>query len=116
MLMDIQMPVLDGLAATVAIRAQEQMRGTHVPIIAMTAHAMRGDYEQCLAAGMDGYVTKPIKATDLTTAIAHGYRRCSRRLRVRRLSTYRQLYAMSKEIRASWKTCSRRSSRGIPNS
>jgi CheY-like chemotaxis protein len=69
-LMDIQMPILDGLAATAAMRAQEQTRGTHVPIIAMTAHAMRGDYEQCLAAGMDGYVTKPIKAADLTAAIA----------------------------------------------
>jgi signal transduction histidine kinase/CheY-like chemotaxis protein/HPt (histidine-containing phosphotransfer) domain-containing protein len=69
-LMDIQMPVLDGLAATAAIRAQEQTQGTHVPIIAMTAHAMRGDYEQCLTAGMDGYVTKPIKATNLTAAIA----------------------------------------------
>jgi signal transduction histidine kinase/DNA-binding response OmpR family regulator len=69
-LMDIQMPALDGLAATAAIRAQEQTRGTHVPIIAMTAHAMRGDHEQCLAAGMDGYVTKPIKAADLTAAIA----------------------------------------------
>ena len=69
-LMDIQMPVLDGLAATAAIRAQEQTQGTHVPIIAMTAHAMRGDRERCLAAGMDGYVTKPIKAADLTAAIA----------------------------------------------
>ena len=69
-LMDIQMPVLDGLAATAAIRAQEQTQGTHVPIIAMTAHAMRGDRERCLAAGMDGYVTKPLKATDLAAAIA----------------------------------------------
>jgi signal transduction histidine kinase/DNA-binding response OmpR family regulator/HPt (histidine-containing phosphotransfer) domain-containing protein len=69
-LMDIQMPVLDGLAATAAIRAQEQTRGTHVPIIAMTAHAMRGDRERCLAVGMDGYVTKPIKAEDLATVIA----------------------------------------------
>ena len=69
-LMDIQMPILDGLAATAAIRAQEQTQGTHVPIIAMTAHAMRGDRERCLAAGMDGYVTKPLKASDLAAAIA----------------------------------------------
>ena len=69
-LMDIQMPTLDGLAATAAIRAQEQTQGTHVPIIAMTAHAMRGDRERCLAAGMDGYVTKPLKAPDLAVAIA----------------------------------------------
>ena len=69
-LMDIQMPVLDGLAATAAIRAQEQTQGPHIPIIAMTAHAMRGDRERCLAAGMDGYVTKPLKAADLTAAIA----------------------------------------------
>jgi len=67
-LMDIQMPVLDGMATTAAIRAQEQ--GTHMPIIAMTAHAMRGDHERCLTAGMDGYVTKPLKAADLAAAIA----------------------------------------------
>jgi len=68
-LMDIQMPVLDGLEATTTIRAQEKTQGTHVPIIAMTAHAMRGDRERCLAAGMDGYVCKPIKAEDLSAAI-----------------------------------------------
>ena len=69
-LMDIQMPILDGLAATAAIRVHEQTQGTHIPIIAMTAHAMRGDRERCLAAGMDGYVTKPLNATDLAAAIA----------------------------------------------
>jgi signal transduction histidine kinase/HPt (histidine-containing phosphotransfer) domain-containing protein len=69
-LMDVQMPGMDGLEATAAIRAQEQARGTHIPIIALTAHAMQGDQERCLAAGMDGYVAKPIKAEDLSTAIA----------------------------------------------
>jgi two-component system, sensor histidine kinase and response regulator len=66
--MDVQGRLLDGGVATAATRAQEQ--GTHMPIIAMTAHAMRGDHERCLAAGMDGYVTKPFKAADLAAAIA----------------------------------------------
>jgi two-component system sensor histidine kinase/response regulator len=69
-LMDVQMPVIDGLEVTATIRAQEKTPGTHVPIIAMTAHAMHGDRERCLAAGMDGYVTKPIQASDLSAAIA----------------------------------------------
>jgi signal transduction histidine kinase/CheY-like chemotaxis protein len=68
-LMDIQMPEMDGLEATAAIRAQERGTGTHVPIIAMTANAMQGDAEQCLAAGMDAYISKPIRLGDLYKVI-----------------------------------------------
>jgi CheY-like chemotaxis protein len=68
-LMDVQMPEMDGLDAAAAIREQEQRTREHQPIIAMTAHAMKGDRERCLAAGMDGYVTKPIRPEDLWQAI-----------------------------------------------
>jgi signal transduction histidine kinase/DNA-binding response OmpR family regulator len=67
--MDIQMPEMDGIQATEAIRAMEQLTGEHVPIIAMTAHALRGDQERCIAAGMDGYVSKPIRTAELDAAI-----------------------------------------------
>jgi CheY-like chemotaxis protein len=63
--MDVQMPEMDGWATTAAIRAQEQLSDRHIPIIAMTAHAMQGDRERCLAAGMDGYVAKPLWAEEL---------------------------------------------------
>src|SRR5262249_54084731 len=69
-LMDVQMPQMDGYEATERIRAKEQTTGWHVPIIAMTAHAMKGDRERCLQAGMEGYVAKPIQAKELFEAIA----------------------------------------------
>lgn len=68
-LMDVQMPVMDGLEATAAIRKTEQITGQHVPIIAMTAHAMAGDRMRFLEAGMDGYVSKPIRLQELLQAI-----------------------------------------------
>ena len=68
--MDVQMPEMDGLDATTAIRAWEKTEGTHTPIMAMTAHAMKGDRERCLAAGMDGYTSKPIRIRELEDAIA----------------------------------------------
>ena len=68
-LMDIQMPEMDGLTATKAIREAEKQTQSHLPIIAMTAHAIKGDREHCLEAGMDGYVSKPIRARELDEAI-----------------------------------------------
>jgi two-component system sensor histidine kinase/response regulator len=69
--MDVQMPEMDGLAATGAIRQREQKSGTHLPIFAMTAHAMKGDRERCLEAGMDGYITKPVRFSDIEQTLAN---------------------------------------------
>jgi CheY-like chemotaxis protein len=68
-LMDIQMPEMDGIAATQAIRERESASGAHIPIIAMTAHAMAGDRERCLESGMDDYVSKPVRAPELAEKI-----------------------------------------------
>jgi len=74
LLIDIQMPEMDGLTATRRIREQEQSTRIHLPIVAMTAHAMNGDRELCLEAGMDGYISKPINLQRLEDAISGAIR------------------------------------------
>ena len=69
-LMDVQMPVMDGLTATARIRTREHGTGLHLPIIAVTAHAMDHDRQRCLAAGMDDHLPKPIRSADLFATIA----------------------------------------------
>jgi two-component system sensor histidine kinase/response regulator len=68
-LMDVQMPGMDGFEAAAAIRQRERTTGTHIPIVAMTAHAMAGDRERCLEQGMDAYVSKPLRSDDLLATI-----------------------------------------------
>jgi two-component system sensor histidine kinase/response regulator len=77
-LMDVQMPGMDGLEATQAIRESERLSSTHVPIIALTAHAMKGDQERCLAAGMDAYLSKPIHTAELSNIVrTYGKKQCT---------------------------------------
>ena len=68
-LMDVQMPEMDGFECTAIIREREQATGSHLPIVAMTAHAMKGDEARCLAAGMDAYLSKPIQPDELFDVI-----------------------------------------------
>jgi two-component system, sensor histidine kinase and response regulator len=74
-LMDVQMPEMDGFEAAMTIRARERENGAHVPIVAMTAYAMTGDRERCLTAGMDGYISKPIRARELLDAVEKDWTR-----------------------------------------
>jgi two-component system sensor histidine kinase/response regulator len=76
-LMDVQMPEMDGFEATMAIRQREKSTGGHIPIIAMTAHALKGDEDLCLSAGMDGYVAKPIRAHELFAMIETVMSKCN---------------------------------------
>jgi CheY-like chemotaxis protein len=68
-LMDVQMPDMDGLQATALIREREDRLGMHTPIIALTAHTMKGDRERCLNAGMDDFITKPVNAEELIAVV-----------------------------------------------
>ncbi|MEY4177171.1 MAG: hypothetical protein RLY70_745, partial [Planctomycetota bacterium] len=70
--MDVQMPEMDGFEAAGAIRAREREQGSgrHLPIVALTAHAMKGDREHCLEAGMDDYLSKPVRAAEIAATLA----------------------------------------------
>ena len=70
-LMDVQMPRMDGIEVTAAIRKKEKATGDHVPILAMTAHAMTGDRQRFLESGMDGYISKPVHQKELFEAIGN---------------------------------------------
>jgi CheY-like chemotaxis protein len=69
LLLDLQMPELDGMEVCKRVRAAERVTGAHLPIVALTAHAMGSDREACLQAGMDGYLSKPIQTEGLAAAL-----------------------------------------------
>ncbi|MEE8584968.1 MAG: response regulator, partial [Acidobacteriota bacterium] len=81
-LMDVQMPEMGGFEATAAIREREKTSGEHIPIVAMTAHAMKGDREKCLAAGMNEYLPKPIRTQQLYEVLERVTTLSSRQLRI----------------------------------
>ncbi|HEX9933605.1 MAG TPA: response regulator, partial [bacterium] len=95
LLMDVQMPEMDGFEATRRIRENEKGDDRHVPILAMTAHAMKGDREKCLEAGMDGYVSKPIRAEELYKAIDALFRHDAGDLFGIRGSTFQEKQSLS---------------------
>jgi CheY-like chemotaxis protein len=88
--MDLQMPEMDGFEATAAIRAAEQGHEAHQHIIALTAHAMKGDREKCLAGGMDGYLSKPIRFEELDEVL-NNYRTICRGIEPANQSSVRRL-------------------------
>ena len=118
-LMDVQMPEMSGLEATAAIREAERHTGRHIPIVALTARAMAGDREQCLAAGMDAYVSKPVRADELFSAIdaADSPERPHRSVPRRRRANNSQLGERVGAAGRFWRTrrSRRRSHRRVPH-
>src|SRR5262249_29492288 len=97
LLTDVQMPEMDGFELTAAVR-QEEKEGQRLPIVAMTAHAMKGDRERCLKTGMDGYIAKPIQASELVQMIEHLFSSAEPEARSAELPTSSALLAPSSAL------------------